>query len=211
MDESGSRKDEDVDALEFYSKKEGILSATKDEIQSNLEFTGTAFVRFDSTAEAKNTKNSFKLLQKSVGFCNDVIEDAEFRPSRWTVRYTPPGSHINWPQVRKRRPMWKRLAIWLILAVIYLSYIVVLAAPGSIAHSFKLVGKGSNKIYIYWKVFILPTIASFFTHKLTEFVTNIDRYRHHLSVSSIDLGRFRSICNLSVALYLIRMMATKPL
>lgn len=206
-----SSKDDDIDALKFYSEMEAILSAKKNDILANLEFTGIAFVRFDTPTEAKATKNALRLLQQSARFWNDVVEDKEFRPSGWTVQYAPPGSQINWPQLKRPRPLWKKLAIWMGLAVTYLCYIVLLAAPGYVVELFQLVGEGSDKFTLSWKVFILPTIASFFTHKLTDWVTNIDRYRHHLSLSSIDLGRLRSICNLSAVLYLIRMMATKPL
>ncbi|EFX67139.1 hypothetical protein DAPPUDRAFT_331372 [Daphnia pulex] len=204
-------KYDNVDAIKFYSEREATLSARKDEMLRNMKFTGTAFVRFNSPAEAKATKTAVRLFQQSTRFRNDVEKEAEFRPSKWSVEYAPPGSQINWPQLKEPRPFWKTLAVWLILAATYFLYIVLLAAPGYIVELLHLVGDGSDHFSLSWNVFILPTLASFFTHKLTEVVTNIDRYRHHQFVSSIEIGRLRSICNLSAVLYLIRMMATKPL
>ena len=192
-------------------KMEEILSTQKNDMLNKLEFTGTAFIRLNNPTEAKATKESFVQFKKSVRFRNDSVQDETFRPSRWTVKYAPPSSQINWPQLQRPRSIWQKMAVWLLLAVIYFVYIVLMAAPGYIIELFQLVGKGSDQISLFWKVFILPTIATFFTHKLTNLVTNIDRYRHHLSLSNIELGRLRSICNLSAVLYLIRMMATKPL
>jgi RNA recognition motif-containing protein len=204
-------KYDNVDAMKFYSEREAILLARKDEMLSNRKFTGTAFVRFNSPVDAKATKKELRKLQQSARFWNDVVENQEFRPSKWSVEYAPPGSQINWSQLKDPRQLWKTLVVLLILAATYFLYIVLLAAPGYIVELLHLVGHGSDHFSVSWNVFILPTLASFFTSKLTELVTNIDMYRHHQFVSSIELGRFRSICNLSAILYLIRMMATKPL
>lgn len=200
------------DALQFYSQMEKTLLAKRDDMMNNLKFVGLAFIGFDCPTEAKATKSGVKRLQRSTWFGKDKEGgDREFRPSMWTIGYAPPGSQINWPKLQQRRPLWKKLAISLAMMVIYFGYIVVMAAPGYIVQSFQLVGQGSDEISLTWQLLILPSLASFFTRRLTDFVTKIGQYRHQTTLSSIELGKLHSICHLSAVLYLIRMMAMKPL
>lgn len=209
--QSGRKIHNHDDALTFYTEMEKTLLSKRDDILNNLKFAGIAFISFDSPAEAKATKMAVRQLQRSSWFRTDTEEDQEFQPCTWTIGYAPPGSQINWDKLQQRRPIWKKLAIRLVLIVIYIGYLAVMAAPGYIVQSFQLVGKGSDEISLIWQLFILPNLASFFTRKLTDFATNIDKYRHHTCLPSIDLGKLRTICHLSAVLYLIRMMAMKPL
>ncbi|KAI9561542.1 hypothetical protein GHT06_012501 [Daphnia sinensis] len=210
-DRGSLNSDDCGDALTFYSEMEKTLLAKRDDMMNNLKFVGIAFIGFDSPAEAKATKRAVKQLQRSTWFGQDRGDDQEFRPSTWTIGYAPPGSQMNWPKLQQRRPLWNKLAIWLAMIAIYFGYIAVMAAPGYIVQSFQLVGGGSDEISLTWQLFILPNLASFFTRRLTDFVTKIDEYRHHTTVPSIELGKLRTVCHLSAVLYLIRMMAMKPL
>jgi len=196
------------DASSFYSGEIDKLSDQKRAMLESLKFIGTAFVLFDSVEEAETALRLFQQSEKCK-ILDD--EDKKFLPSRWTVQYAPPRSEINWERLKKPRSTWKKVLIWLGLTILYFLYIVVMDAPGYLLERFQLVGEGSNPISFMWKIYILPTLGKFCTHKLTDLVTNIDRYRQHLCLSSIHLGRLRSICNLSAILYLIRMTATKPL
>ncbi|XP_059350499.1 calcium permeable stress-gated cation channel 1-like [Daphnia carinata] len=199
------------DALTFYSEMEKTLLDKRDDIMNNLQFVGIAFIGFDSPAEAKATKSAVKQVQRSTWFGKDKEDDQEFRPSIWTIGYAPPGSEMNWPKLQQRPPLWKNLIIWLVIIFIYFGYIAVMAAPGYIVQSFRLVGRGTDEISLTWQLLILPHLGSFFTRRMTDFVTKIDEYRHHTTVPSIELGKLHTVCHLSAVLYLIRMMAMKPL
>jgi hypothetical protein len=208
------KPNEDEDSTAYYSRKENTLLAEKDAVIRNLKFLGTAFIRFDDPAEAKATKMAI-VNHQSKWFFNlfttPEIEDSDFRLLHWDAQYAPPGAHINWQQLEGQQPLWKKLSIWLMLLIAYSSYIIVMAAPGYIFRSLYLVGEGSNPASLTWKIFILPNIVSFLTTELTDWVTNLDRYRHHLCLASINSGKLRSIFYLSTILYLVRMMAVQPL
>ncbi|EFX77943.1 hypothetical protein DAPPUDRAFT_246720 [Daphnia pulex] len=75
-----------------------------------------------------------------------------------------------------------------------------------------LYGEGdADQGSIFWKRFVRPTVVSFFTTKLTDWVTGQDQHRRHLTATQSCLSSLRSICYLKIILYLIRMLAMKPL
>nr|CAH0102449.1 unnamed protein product [Daphnia galeata] len=113
-----------------------------------------------------------------------------FPPSQWTVHYAPPGSEVTGCHLKKPRPAWKTLALWLRLAVTYSMYMsLLMAAPGSHCPWLHLYEESENDGgSIFWKRFVLPNY-----------------------LSQLCLSSLRSICYLNVVLYLIRMLAMKPL
>ncbi|XP_046460925.1 CSC1-like protein 2 [Daphnia pulex] len=199
-----------IGAVSYYNNKEETLSVKKDEIINQLKFTGTVFIRFDSPVEAKATKFAIRRHQSNwLWKCEETNQNRQFRPSEWVVRYAPPGSDINWMHLKNPRPpFWKTLLVWLRVLAIYSIYIFLMAAPATIVHWLHLDGQERS---IFWKRFALPTLVSLFTTKLTNWVTGQDRLRHHLSLTKASLASFRSICFLEILLYMIRMMARKPL
>lgn len=200
-----------VDAFSYYNKAEEMLAIEKDKIINNLEFTGTVFIRFDSPSEAKATKIAITRYQSNLFWKRGQLKNNQFQPSRWTVRYAPPGSDLSWIHMKKPRPMWMTMAVWLRLAIIYSIYIFMMAAPASIVRWLHLEGHGLDHGSVFWNRFVLPTLVSFFTTKLTNWVTQQDQHRRHLTVTKASLASFRSICFLEIILYLVRMMARKPL
>ena len=202
----------EIDVATYYDKQEKNLLAKREAIANNLELSGTVFVRFDSPADARAAKMALRRYQIEWFWKRGNQEDQYFRPSQWTVHYAPPGSEVNWMHLKKPRPAWKTLALWLRLAVTYSMYVILMAAPGSIVRWLHLYEESENDGgSIFWKRFVLPTIVSFFTTKLTDWVTGQDQQRRHLTVSQLCLSSLRSICYLNVVLYLIRMLAMKPL
>lgn len=206
------KNNNEEDAMAYYNRKENILLAEKDAMIKNLEFIGTAFIRFDDPAQAKATKMAI-INHQPKWFRYSIMpqKEDEFRLRHWTVQYAPPGSHINWQQLEGQHSIWKTLSVLLMLLIAYSTYITVMATPGFIVRSLYLVGHGSNPLSLTWKIFILPNIVTFITTELTDLVTNLDLYRRHLCLASIEIGRLRSIFYLSSILYLVRMMAVQPL
>lgn len=206
------KSNKEIDATTHYNRKEEILSAKIETIKNNLEFIGAVFIRFDSQADAKAAKIAIRKYQTQLFWKRGIMEeDQDFRPSQWTVRYAPPGSDIDWIHLKKPRPAWKTWALLLRLAVTYTIYVLLMSAPGAMVRWLHLYGEGADQGSIFWKRFVLPTIVSFFTTKLTDWVTGQDQQRRHLTVTQLCLSSLRSICYLNIILYLIRMLAMKPL
>ena len=201
-----------VGAVTYYNNKEETLTMKKDKIISQMKFNGTVFIRFDSPAEAKATKTAIRRYQSNLLWKCDNSDNKhqQFRPSEWEVRYAPLGSDINWMHLTNSCPNFcKTILVWLRLLVIYSIYIILMAAPATIINWLHFYGDGQGSVF--WKRFILPTMVSLFTTKLTNWVTGQDQHRRHLTVTKSSLASFRSICFLEILLYLIRMMARKPL
>lgn len=154
---------------------------------------------------------AMRQYQSTLFWNRKQVNDDQFQPSRWTVRYAPPGSDLSWIHLKKPRPVWKTMTVWLRLAIIYSIYMFVMAAPATIVRWLHLEGHGLDHGSIFWKRFVLPTMVSFFTTKLTNWVTQQDQHRRHLTVTKGSLASFRSICFLEIILYLVWMMARKPL
>lgn len=203
--------DQEIDAATYYNLKEEALLVKKESLINNLEFTGTVFIRFDSPADANAAKMALTKRTSKWFWNRSNEEDAEFQPSQWTVRYPPPSADINWIDFKKPRSTWRTLALYLRLALTYSIYIILMAAPASVIRWLHVEGHGLDEGSIYWKRFVLPTIVSFFTTELTDWVTGQDQQRRHLTVTAMCLASLRSICYLNVILYLIRMLAMKPL
>ena len=207
-----ARRNQEIDATIHYKRKEEILSVKLESIQNNLEFIGTVFICFDSQADAKAAKIAIRNYQTQLFWKNEKEEDhQDFRPSQWTVQYAPLDSDIDWIHLKKPRPAWKTWALLLRLAVTYSIYVILMAAPGTLIRWLHLYGEGADRGSIFWNRFVLPTIVSFFTTKLTDWVTRQDQHRRHSTVTQLCLSSLRSICYLNIILYLIRMLAMKPL
>ncbi|EFX64316.1 hypothetical protein DAPPUDRAFT_334320 [Daphnia pulex] len=86
-----------------------------------------------------------------------------------------------------------------------------MSAPVALARWLHLYGEDADQGSIFWKRFVLPTVVSFFTTKLTDWVTGQDQHRRHLTATQSCLSSLRSICYLNIILYLIRMLVMKPL
>ncbi|KAI9561459.1 hypothetical protein GHT06_012417 [Daphnia sinensis] len=211
LPEDEMSSDQEIDAATYYNLKEEALLVKKESLLNNLEFTGTVFIHFDSPAEAKVVKKTLTRRTSKWFWNRNSEEDPEFQPSQWTVRYPPPSADINWSDFKKPRPIWRTLALYLRLALTYSIYIILMAAPASVIRWLHLEGHGLDESSIYWKRFVLPTIVSFFTTELTDWVTGQDQQRRHLTVTAMCLASLRSICYLNVILYFIRMLAMKPL
>ncbi|EFX64315.1 hypothetical protein DAPPUDRAFT_334319 [Daphnia pulex] len=106
------KNNKEMYAATYYNRKEEILSTKMDTIiiRNNLEFTGTVFIRFDSQADAKAAKIAIRKYQTRLFWKRGIVlleeEDQDFRPSQWNVRYAPPGSDIDWINLKKPRPAW---------------------------------------------------------------------------------------------------------
>ncbi|EFX87523.1 hypothetical protein DAPPUDRAFT_96630 [Daphnia pulex] len=133
------KNNNEEDATAYYTRKENILLAEKDAMIKNSEFIGTAFIRFDDPAQAKATKMAIINHQKKW-FRYSIMpqKEDEFRLRHWTVRYAPPGSHINWQQLEGQHSIWKKLSALLMLLIAYSTYITVMATPGFVVRSLYL-------------------------------------------------------------------------
>lgn len=207
----GKSSNEEVNAATYYNRKEEALLVKKEKLITNLEFTGTVFIHFDSPAEAKTAKMALRRCSSKWFWNRYITEDTEFQLAQWIVRYPPPSSDINWIHLKNPRPTWRKLALYLRLALTYSIYVILMAAPAFLIRWLHLEGHGLDEGSIFWKRFVLPTIVSFFTTELTDWVTKQDQQRRHLTVTGMCLASLRSICYLNITLYLIRMLAMKPL
>ncbi|EFX76984.1 hypothetical protein DAPPUDRAFT_106592 [Daphnia pulex] len=205
-------KDENLgndNARNYYSKREESLLARKEEIERKQKFTGTAFVGFNSPADAKATLKALKACQQDVRCRSNCFEDNIFRPSTWSVEYAPPPTEINWRQFKAPMPFWKNLAIWVGISILYMLFVLILVVPGPVVKSLYLVTDSTDHV---WDVWILP-ILFFLGKHILNIVVNciVDKHRNHQSKTNMELGIFNSNFISTFVIYLAKMLLAKPL
>ena len=206
-----------IDARDYFEGKQQEIKTRQENWLKNKKFAGSVFVLFNTPEEAKAAECSLKNYDGKSG-----DQDSDFKPVNWIVRYAPPSADIIWGNMPHQSlssiPIklivlfFRWFKTFIMSAITYFIFINVMTAPGVLARYLHIQNVGHDEFSMLCKQFVLPTVVSFFTSNVTDWLTEtIENWKGHLTTRKRELNIFRSTAILEIVLYIYRMLAMKPL